>query len=452
MEYYFNLFNVVVKNKDSYEFPEVENIESSFKFNSIQENKFLKLMNGEKFSKKDLEDIFGKELIESWIENSILINMPIDDKAINSRSISYYWHKKMGNVPKVLIGKTVLIMGCGGIGSHVAWNLTALGVGKIYLVDYDKVEVSNLNRQILYSVNDAGKYKVDVLKEKLQDINPYIKIEAINKKVSSEEDIKELIKMSAPSCIVKSMDSPIYFPKWLDKVCREENIKYVSGILAKTSQMIGPTFIPNESACYTDFFDIYEDKERLCGIGPSLSFVMYQLAGEISEEVFKILVGKGKLKYKNKIVIHENLSDETVTLKPKKFLTQDKEINYKTSSLVSILIIVLIYFLGIVFKIPQQLIQLCAILYVLLEPIYISHNKKEILSTSFNNAVFMVICNMMLVYNNGGFSELDRGTIISFISIMYIFLSIFMLLFCLIEIGFFNIKKYFVLRRRKKND
>lgn len=139
MEYYFNLFNVVVKNKDSYEFPEVENIENSFKFNSIQENKFLKLMNGEKFSKKDLEDIFGKELIESWIENSILINMPIDDKAINSRSISYYWHKKMGNVPKVLIGKTVLIMGCGGIGSHVAWNLTALGVGKIYLVDYDKV-------------------------------------------------------------------------------------------------------------------------------------------------------------------------------------------------------------------------------------------------------------------------------------------------------------------------
>ena len=42
MEYYFNLFNVVVKNKDSYEFPEVENIENSFKFNSIQENKFLK--------------------------------------------------------------------------------------------------------------------------------------------------------------------------------------------------------------------------------------------------------------------------------------------------------------------------------------------------------------------------------------------------------------------------
>ena len=54
----------------------------------------------------------------------------------------------------------VLIVGAGGLGSPVAIYLTALGVGKIGIVDYDKVQLSNLNRQIIYSVKDVGKYKV----------------------------------------------------------------------------------------------------------------------------------------------------------------------------------------------------------------------------------------------------------------------------------------------------
>ena len=55
--------------------------------------------------------------------------------------------------------KTVLILGCGGVGTHAAWNLAALGVGKLVLLDCDAVELSNLNRQLLYDVNDIGKQR-----------------------------------------------------------------------------------------------------------------------------------------------------------------------------------------------------------------------------------------------------------------------------------------------------
>ena len=62
----------------------------------------------------------------------------------------------------------ILILGCGGTGTHVAWNLAALGIRNFVLIDDDKVELSNLNRQLLYDLNDIGTYKVDALEKNLK--------------------------------------------------------------------------------------------------------------------------------------------------------------------------------------------------------------------------------------------------------------------------------------------
>ena len=56
--------------------------------------------------------------------------------------------------------QSVLVLGVGGLGSAVAVNLLRLGIGKLFLVDYDVVDVHNLNRQLLYSHADVGKPKV----------------------------------------------------------------------------------------------------------------------------------------------------------------------------------------------------------------------------------------------------------------------------------------------------
>ena len=72
---------------------------------------------------------------------------------------------------------TVAILGCGGLGSQVAWILARLGVGKLILYDFDVVEASNLNRQN-YSVSDIGKKKAEATAERIADWLPYAEVEA----------------------------------------------------------------------------------------------------------------------------------------------------------------------------------------------------------------------------------------------------------------------------------
>ena len=71
---------------------------------------------------------------------------------------------------------TVLVIGAGGLGCPVLQYLTAAGIGTIGIIDFDKVDESNLHRQVLYATEDIGKYKAEIAKEKLQKQNPYINI------------------------------------------------------------------------------------------------------------------------------------------------------------------------------------------------------------------------------------------------------------------------------------
>lgn len=73
---------------------------------------------------------------------------------------------------------SVLIVGAGGLGTPVAMYLTAAGVGRIGIVDFDTVEPSNLHRQPLYTDRDVGRLKVDVLAARLREMNPLVSIEA----------------------------------------------------------------------------------------------------------------------------------------------------------------------------------------------------------------------------------------------------------------------------------
>ncbi|WP_215508108.1 sulfur carrier protein ThiS adenylyltransferase ThiF [Peptoniphilus sp. EMRHCC_23] len=80
---------------------------------------------------------------------------------------------------------TVAVLGCGGLGSQVAWILARLGVGKLILYDFDVVEASNLNRQN-YSVSDIGKKKVQATAEKITDWLPHVCVEARDEFVDAE--------------------------------------------------------------------------------------------------------------------------------------------------------------------------------------------------------------------------------------------------------------------------
>ncbi len=84
----------------------------------------------------------------------------------------------LGNLAmKKLEESTVAIFGVGGVGGYVAEALARSGVGKIVLIDKDEVSVSNINRQIIALHSTVGKHKVDVMKERILDINPEAQIE-----------------------------------------------------------------------------------------------------------------------------------------------------------------------------------------------------------------------------------------------------------------------------------
>lgn len=75
-----------------------------------------------------------------------------------------------------LAGKIVGIAGCGGLGSNCAVALARVGVGRLIIADFDKIEISNLNRQYFFA-DQVGKAKVIALKENIQKIDPLIKVE-----------------------------------------------------------------------------------------------------------------------------------------------------------------------------------------------------------------------------------------------------------------------------------
>ena len=93
--------------------------------------------------------------------------------------------KKIGILgQKKILESKVLIIGIGGLGCPLLTYLAASGVGTLGIADHDKVELSNLNRQTLFSTSDIGKFKVDQARKKILEINKKIKIKIFKKRIT----------------------------------------------------------------------------------------------------------------------------------------------------------------------------------------------------------------------------------------------------------------------------
>ena len=84
----------------------------------------------------------------------------------------------------------VLIVGAGGLGSPTALYLAAAGVGTIGLVDFDVVDITNLQRQVLHGTSDVGRPKLDSARDRLNDINPLVQLEAFNERLTSHNALE----------------------------------------------------------------------------------------------------------------------------------------------------------------------------------------------------------------------------------------------------------------------
>ncbi len=101
------------------------------------------------------------------------------------------------------LSATVAICGLGGLGSNIAVALSRAGVGKLILIDFDRVDITNINRQ-QYKANQIGMYKTESIAENLKEIAPYIVLETITEKIT-EENAKSLL--SEAQIICEAFDS-----------------------------------------------------------------------------------------------------------------------------------------------------------------------------------------------------------------------------------------------------
>ena len=119
---------------------------------------------------------------------------------------------------------TVMVVGCGAVGSFAIESLARSGVGHIIVIDFDKVEESNINRQLFATDSTIGKPKVEIAMSRIHDINPDIKVDAINTFFDDKTDFGK-----KPDFVIDAIDSvqsKIALYKW----CFKNNIPFVSSM------------------------------------------------------------------------------------------------------------------------------------------------------------------------------------------------------------------------------
>lgn len=128
---------------------------------------------------------------------------------------------------KKIINKHILIIGIGGVGGYALENLARCGIKHITIVDYDKIDINNLNRQIIALNSTIGNYKVDEFKKRIEDINPSCKIDIINEKITEESTYK--LFDNKPDYIIDACDT-ISVKKELIRLCIKNKVKIISSM------------------------------------------------------------------------------------------------------------------------------------------------------------------------------------------------------------------------------
>lgn len=159
----------------------------------------------------------------------------------------------------------VLIVGIGGLGSISASYLAAAGVGRITIVDSDRVELGNLNRQLLHWTDDVGRWKTDSASVKLKLLNPHCRITSIHERIT----IHNIELFLSDCCIMLDATDNIITRYVLNEVSLRRKIPFVCGGVSEFSGML-TTFIPGETPCFECVFPKTTVKSKPNGVlGPA---------------------------------------------------------------------------------------------------------------------------------------------------------------------------------------
>lgn len=208
----------------------------------------------------------------------------------------------------------IVIIGLGGLGSPAAMYLAAAGVGRLTLVDFDVVDNSNLQRQIIHTINSIGNNKVDSAKDTLQQINADVIIHSINKKLTLDELKSEI---SDVSCVIDATDN--FATRFLiNRACVLQKIALVSAAAIQyEGQVTVFDLSQKNSACYACLYAEGGSENTNCSDNGILAPVVGILGSMQALEAIKLICSIGET-LQNRLLIFDALALQWRTMKLKK--------------------------------------------------------------------------------------------------------------------------------------
>lgn len=266
-----------------------QNLIALFKYVSNSDRTMQEILS---FLKQNgLEESAGGDVIHTLINNGFFVKKTDSLNVEKNREALFFSTFKGVNTGidtyDELSNKHVTIVGIGAIGTIILESLTRAGVSNFTLIDFDIVEKSNLQRQVLFDFDDIGKQKVNVAKEKILMINPNVKvnIEAVDI-LSNQFTIPKETDL-----IVCTADSSVKdIRQKINKLSIQEKLPVVFAGFSEYLGIIGPLIVPGKTACWecivNNIGELYEDlnKDRII---PSFGALCNVIGSVLSVELIK---------------------------------------------------------------------------------------------------------------------------------------------------------------------
>lgn len=218
---------------------------------------------------------------------------------------------------------SVLIVGCGGLGSAIAVYLAASGIGKIHLVDFDTIDVSNLHRQVFYSLDDVGKPKASVLANFIKQRAPFTEVSFSNIAVT-KDTVFELI--STVDVVVDGTDS-LTTKYLLNDACVLKKKPLVYGSLYKFDGYVASFNLLQQNGFFSanlrDAFPKMTTDIPNCETAGTLNAIVGLIATAQVNEVLKIITEVGK-PLQNELLIYNSLKNSQLKMQLKPTFLKDK--------------------------------------------------------------------------------------------------------------------------------
>jgi molybdopterin/thiamine biosynthesis adenylyltransferase len=161
-----------------------------------------------------------------------------DDKYARLKLISWWQQER-------LAASKVLVIGAGALGNEILKNLALLGIGKVFIVDMDAVDLTNLTRSVLYRPSDIGRPKAEVAAEAVKELNPDVQVAYMVGSVITDLGLGVFQDMDLMIAGLDNREARL----WINRQAWKVSLPYVDGAIQEISGVV-KVFVPPDSSCY----------------------------------------------------------------------------------------------------------------------------------------------------------------------------------------------------------